>query len=418
MKLVCAVERITVKPFIYLLGLCCVATLVFPSCSTSAVPEHHQQATASIAASWLAGGLDANGWPTFGHDAAHSGVSPLSKTPVPLRGHILWQQKVGAAFFSAPVLSNGIIYVASTSGGSLLALSAQTGAVAWKANVGHYLNDVTPVVVGRVVFIAANSTWILALDATNGRQLWKTNLNEVVKSAPTYAGGLVLANASATTYALDARTGMVRWRFHEAGSGWPTSAAPTVQGNLVYVAQGTRPIVYALDLTTGKQVWAYELAATNDVRLISTPVMIGQNVVVGTWDGRLLALNAATGALSWTYNINAALPRGMPADGIAGSAAAANGVVYIGTYDGDVIALDAITGRLQWARLVDAPILGVPVLTRDTLYVSGGQAMYALAIRSGAVRWHLTLGDDRSDPAFVQNRLYAATVQGYVYALD
>lgn len=407
-------ERI--KPIILLLALCCIMSLALPGCSSGTEPA--RRSTYSIAASWLAAGLDRDGWPTFGHDPAHSGVYPASDTVLPLRGHLVWRQNLEGAFFSAPVLSNGVIYAGSTSGGNLLALNAQSGSLIWKANIGQDLNDMTPVVVGQVVFVAANSTWLLALNAANGNVLWKTNLNEVIKSAPTYAGGLVLVNASATTYALDARTGLVRWQFHETGSGWPTSAAPTVQGQLVYVAQGTRPIVYALNLANGKQVWAYAVAANNNTRLISTPIVAGPDVVVGTWDGRLIALNAASGSLSWTYNVNAALTRGVAPDGIAGSPAASNGVVYIGTYDGDMLAVAVQTGRLLWARIVDAPILGVPVLAGATLYVSGGQTLFALAAKNGMPRWHFALGDVRSDLALGQNRLYAATVQGYIYALD
>jgi eukaryotic-like serine/threonine-protein kinase len=414
MKQVYGLERI--KPIIFLLGLCCILTLALPGCSGGTTPV--QRPVYTITASWLAAGLDRNGWPTFGYDPEHSGMYPSPETASPLRGHLVWQQNLEGAFFSAPVLSNDVIYAGSTSGGSLLALNAQSGSLIWKANIGQDLNDMTPVVVGRVVFVAANSTWLLALDAAHGKVLWRTNLNEVIKSAPTYASGLVLVNASATTYALDARTGLVRWRFHETGSGWPTSASPTVQGQLVYVAQGTKPIVYALNLATGKQVWAYAVAANNNTRLISTPVVAGPDIVAGTWDGRLFALNALSGALAWTYNVNAALPRGAAPDGIAGSPAASNGVVYMGTYDGDVLALDVQTGRLLWARIIDAPILGVPVLLGATLYVSGGQTLFALSAKSGTPRWHLALGDVRSDLALGQNRLYAATVQGYIYALD
>ncbi len=399
------------KHRITLLGICCIVLFLVQGCGSTVRP----QTNVVIATSWLAANLDGNAWPTIGHDAAHTGmyVAQNQKSLPELHGHVVWQQNTGGSVFSAPVLANGTIYIGST-GGDVLALDALTGVVRWRHAIGQFFNDSTPVVVGRVVFVAAESTWILALDATSGKQLWATDTHEVIKAAPTYAGGMVLVNASTTTLALDARTGMVRWRFHEPGAGWPTTAAPAVQGNMVYVVQGTNPVVYALNLVNGHIVWSYRVGE----RLISTPLVTEQDVIAGTYDGHVIALDKTTGLLQWMYDVNAALPRGMPRDGIAGSPAAANGTIFIGTYDGDILAINAGDGGLLWSRLIDAPVLDVPVVARGTLYVSGGQALYALNVKHGTVGWRLALGDVRNDLALGTGRLYVGTVQGFIYALD
>jgi len=394
--------------YFVLLSVMCLPMLFLSACGESAAPPPYV-----IASSWLAAGLDTTGWPTFGYDATHSGTYPSQAQRSALRGHVAWQHDVGGSIFSAPVLANGVVYVGST-GGNLLALDAATGTVRWKHSIGQFLNDTTPVVVGRVVFVAANRTQVYALDTTNGKLLWSMDAHDIIKAAPTYASGLLLLNAGATTFALDARTGNVRWRFHEAGSGWPTQAAPTVLGDTVYVAQGTKPILYALALANGRQLWSYNASE----RLIATPVIVGQNVVVSTWNGHLLALNTTTGVLRWSYDVNRALPQGMPTDGIAGSPAATKDTVFIGTYNGNVVALNAQSGQLRWAHLIDAPILGVPAVTSDTLYISGGQKMYALLTKNGAASWHLGLGDVRSDVALGMHQLYVGTVEGSLYAVE
>ncbi len=239
------------------------------------------------------------------------------------------------------------------------------------------------------------------------------NLQEVIKAAPTYADGIVLVNSSNSTTALDARTGLVRWRFRENGFGWPTTAAPTVHGQVVYVAQGERTIVYALNLQTGRQIWASNAGD----RLISTPLMVGQYIIIGTWKGNIEAVDAASGAQNWHFNVNEALPRGMSIDGIAGSLAANNDTVFVGTFNGNIVAVNSATGVLRWAHLIDAPVLGTPAIEGNTLYVSGGQTLYAMVASTGKPLWHLSLGDVRSDPALGMGRLYVATVQGNIDAV-
>ncbi len=399
-------SSITIRYFV-LLSMTCFAILFLPACGDT------RPAPYVIASSWLAAGLDERGWPTFGYDATHSGTYPGQTEHATMHGRLAWHYDMGGSIFSAPVLANGVVYAAST-GGNLYALDAATGAMRWKYAIGQYLNDSTPVVVGRVVFIAANRTRIEAVDTTNGKQLWSMDTHEIIKAAPTYASGLLLVNAGTTTFALDARTGNVRWHFHEDGNGWLTSAAPTVQGTIVYVAQGTKPILYALNLMTGHQLWMYNAVE----RLIATPIVVARTVIVSTWNGHLLALEATSGTLTWKYDVNSALPSGMPTDGIAGSPAATSDTVFIGTYNGNVLALNVHTGALRWAHLIDAPVLGVPAILGDTLYISGGQTMYALRTKDGAANWQLGLGDVRSDLALGTQELYAGTVEGSLYAVD
>jgi outer membrane protein assembly factor BamB len=386
---------------------CIPVLLLLISCVATSSPPH------PIAATWLAAGPDAGGWPMFGHDAAHTGLYPTAGPWPALNGRIAWQRDSGGAIFSAPVLADDILYVGSTSG-SLFALDAQTGAIRWQHAIGQFLNDATPVVAGRVVFVGANRTWIEALDATDGQQLWAANLGETIKAPPTYADGLVLVNATTTTYALNARTGAVRWRFHEKGSGWPTQAAPAVWGQIVYIAQGTTPILYALDLLTGRQIWSYNVGD----RLISSPLITGRDVVIGTWNGLVEALDATTGALRWRYNVNQARKPGAPEDGIGSSLAAADGLIFVGTYNGSVLAISTTGGRLRWVHTIASPVLNVPAIAGSTLYVGGGAALYALAVVNGALLWHLSLGEIRNGLALGPGRLYAATVQGYIYAVD
>jgi outer membrane protein assembly factor BamB len=105
-----------------------------------------------------------------------------------------------------------------------------------------------------------------------------------------------------------------------------------------------------------RPIWTFELGAPG----YSSPTIVGDTVYVTTayHSGKVLALDAATGALKWARNLSATLTTtgcGIFNPGIWDAPAVINGVLYIGSPDGNVYALDASTGATIWASPVAAP---------------------------------------------------------------
>ncbi|RZB13734.1 hypothetical protein StrepF001_42475 [Streptomyces sp. F001] len=66
----------------------------------------------------------------------------------------------------------------------------------------------------------------------------------------------------------------------------------------------------------------------------SSPAVANGIVYIGSGDGRIYALNAASGNVRWTYETG---------DVVWSSPTVADGIVYIGSIDHRVYALDAAT---------------------------------------------------------------------------
>jgi len=134
-------------------------------------------------------------------------------------------------------------------------------------------------------------------------------------------------------------------------------ATPVVVDGIMYV---TAPwsIVHAIDVRTGNEIWSYDpmvprsdgIKACCDVVNRGVAVYKGK-VYVASFDGRLIALDAATGKVDWSVDTindhsrpftSTAAPRVM------------NGKVLIGNGGGEygirayVSAYDAETGKLDW----------------------------------------------------------------------
>jgi quinohemoprotein ethanol dehydrogenase len=133
-----------------------------------------------------------------------------------------------------------------------------------------------------------------------------------------------------------------------------------------------------------KPAWHYDLPV--DARAQeSTPLIIdGVMYVTAAWS-RVFALDAATGALKWSYDPQVPGHTGIDAccDVVNRGLAAWRDRVYLGTLDGRLIALDTVTGKPVWdvhtiASGSRATITGAPRVIKGKVIIgNGGSEMNA-----------------------------------------
>ena len=155
----------------------------------------------------------------------------------------------------------------------------------------------------------------------------------------------------------------LKWTADLSSGTLPT--APVAAGGLVFVADRAGA-VRALD-QNGKLVWKTYTGGP----VYYPPAIHQDRAYVGSADGRVYAMEAATGRLLWTFRV-APQDRLIPVYGtlisgwpVAGGVVVRDGTVYaaagIAHYDGTyVVALDAITGELK-ARNTDSGVLAAEV---------------------------------------------------------
>ena len=196
------------------------------------------------------------------------------------------------------------------------------------------------------------------------------------------AGLVVVGTRDGWLHAYDA-DGERMWSFQAAGR---FDAPPRVDGDLVYAGSADGRL-YAIELATGRLRWKYE--AQEEVG--TTPVVAGGLVLVMTLQDTLVAVDAKTGAWKWHHRRETR--EGFTIRGAA--AALVSGALAVGAYsDGTVAVLDLLSGTVKWERKV-AP-LG-DFMDVDGLRVQGGRifaaaysgAIYALDLETGSQEWEL-----------------------------
>jgi len=98
--------------------------------------------------------------------------------------------------------------------------------------------------------------------------------------------------------------------------------------------------------------------------------------------------------------------------------------LYVGTTEGTVHALDAATGRTDWTFETDGPVHSSPALAGDTLYVgSDDRSIYALSVHDGTMRSEFEAeGQVRSSPSVLDDSegtrsVYVGDGGGFMHVL-
>jgi outer membrane protein assembly factor BamB len=163
------------------------------------------------------------------------------------------------------------------------------------------------------------------------------------------------------------------WNYTTGGSIEFTS--PAIENGVVYIGSDDGN-VYALNAATGALEWN-QTFNNNGLGLSSSPAVANGIVYVGSGDSNLYAFNTATGALEWNYTTGA---------DVESSPAVANGVVYVGADDYNVYALDAATGKLEWSYLTGGEVKSSPAIANGVVYIgSWDHSLYAFGTPTSGV---------------------------------
>lgn len=155
--------------------------------------------------------------------------------------------------------------------------------------------------------------------------------------------------------------------------------------------------------------WERQFSTSLD-RVETSPVVRGTTMFVTEPPNRVLALNATTGEVIWTYS------KAMPARLFLCCGQVNRGVailgnrVYVGTLDAHLIALDAGTGKVEWDVAVgDASkgysITGAPLAVDDMVLTGVGGGEYGIRgfvdaydATTGKRRWRFYTIPEKGEP--------------------
>lgn len=308
-------------------------------------------------------------------------VDPASGT-AELRGSVAPD---GRSSMVEPVVSGSTLLAGV--GGTVYAVRLPDGKALWSFP-GEGMGLRPPTVAGETVLWTTQKDGggdgkqegvLYALDLATGRLRWSAPVRGVGAVGGTVArGGTVYLGTPAAAF--DLATGRTLWTAPPAD---PAMGGPALSpaGDVLYTATlgagGNLGSVRAVRAADGRPRWTATLGDGETLHFLDRLWTAGGLVLVPSLSGRVIALDAATGAERWRYTPEAPRLGAVTVDG---------GRVYLALQNGQVVVLDAATGR-PTARFTDLEMeMGAysyaqrPVRVGDRLLVTTGVAVLGLRL--------------------------------------
>ncbi|MBI2609317.1 MAG: PQQ-binding-like beta-propeller repeat protein [Deltaproteobacteria bacterium] len=219
-------------------------------------------------------------------------------------GRVVWKYQTEYSILSEPIINNHSIYFLNSQD-ELYALDLESGKWQW-----HYKRDFkkdrmtihgssTPLVSHNSLYVGFSDGYFVSLNSATGALNWIKKLVEGgrfqdIDSQPVFQGDRVyILTYEGSLYALSSHNGKVLWKKSiQGGRGF------TLQGDVLYVStlQGE---LKAFSSGEGQELWSWKVKNGS----LTAPVVIDKTVLVGGEKSGLHAVNIKTGKEVWAYKL-------------------------------------------------------------------------------------------------------------------
>jgi len=207
-----------------------------------------------------------------------------------------------------------------------------------------------------------------------------------------------------------------------AATSWPGYSVFEETGYLSYGSQ-----TFAIDLKNGSLLWRYPSGDDRSRQVYAAPAIGDGLLVIGDYDGSLIALNQDNGTKEWGFD--------GASDRYIGAALISDGMVYAPNSDHYLYVLDS-EGNLQWKFKGNGPNWTKPLADANTIYLASmDHKFYAfdkefspsnlVNAKDGSktllpnAKWSIDLGMAIiGDPVLENGVVFVATIEGGLFAVD
>jgi outer membrane protein assembly factor BamB len=182
-------------------------------------------------------------------------------------GKVAWKFQAGGAVKGGLALDGGKVYFGAY-GGTAYALFKDSGKLAWSnGSPGGNLYSTPTVAYGRV-YIGSTNGRMYSFSSSSGALAWSRSTSGYVYASPAVAQlpgqppTVFFGSYDGVFYALDARSGNVRWTYDD---GVEISGAATVVGDVVYYSNWGKRNSVGLSARSGRKLWSNSRGAFNPV---------------------------------------------------------------------------------------------------------------------------------------------------------
>ncbi len=327
-------------------------------------------------------------------------------------GKVIWSFATQGAIGIPPTVGKTQVFVASDLGNThfLRAIDAKNGFLIWqytRSQPPECMCSQASILSGGMLFAQSDGHSLYAFapsGAAPSKRLWAFAGDGAPLTSPVVADGLVVfGSGDHDVYALDAKTGAVKWT---GTTGYVFTADPAIgDGTVVIGDQGGN--IDGLDLQTGRALWS-SAAGNIDV----AAVIRGTSAYLVSEDHNVYALDVKTGNQVWQYGMD---------DYAAFSPVLANNLVVVANRAGQLVAIEQKSGKLAWRTdLAGTPFSRPEYFPAEHAVVLkiGDHAIGAFDVATGKSLWLYNTPEVVTPPVVNGDAIEAVTSSGHAVALN
>lgn len=249
---------------------------------------------------------------------------------------------------------------------------------------------------------------------------WSYRTKRGVVASPIIVGERIFfGSKDGIFYAIDISTGNEVWTY-EAGN--PIYCQAAVLDDIIFFS--CMEVYYGININTGNELWKVNLEADSmytrrkDEWDYHDPApVIDQGVVYfGSSTGGIRGFDAATGHIVWDFELDTNIA-------VRSTPLIKQGVIYYGDWKGSFKAVDIKTKQILWKNEYNSPFQSSIALKEDVLIIGGRDTkIHALNISNGEQLWEYKDPNGSwitGDPTIYEDIVYVPTSDArLVYALN
>ena len=276
----------------------------------------------------------------------------------------------------------------------------------WTYEAGESIES-SAAIVGNTVFVGSQKGELISLNLDNGAVYWKYHVDSPIgESSPAYSDGVVyIGDLGGWFHAVNATNGKKLWAF-KAGS--EIKSSPVVVGDRVLIGSYDQHL-YCLSTRNGSVIW--KVRTNGPVH--STPSISAGVAFIAGCDELFRAIRVSDG--QEIFNVSSGAYTGA-------SPAVSGDSAYYGTFDNEVLMVSLKEHRVVWRYQHPQrhfPFYSSAAVTRNRIVVGGRDKIVHGLNPNGKAAWTFaTNARVESSPAIAAGRVFVGSNDGRFYVLN
>ncbi len=267
----------------------------------------------------------------------------------------------------------------------------------------------SPLIYKEMVFIGDNNGEMNAYALSDGRPVWSKEENGAYHSMPVaYQNSIIYGNAAGRIYSRGFRDGKLNYSVDLGAS---IESRPVIYKGRMFVHTRNHK-VFALDVETGKILWAYKRAVPflTTLQRVSRPLVENGRIYVGFADGSVAAFSIEEGVLLWETKVS----QGTKFIDVDSAPILVRNKLVVTSLSDSVTVLNAKTGQIE--TKIPYSVARSPLKSGDDLIVGTVDGEVVWLDQNFRLKRKIKIGNDSiSNIAMWRGDMLITTVDGYLY---